>query len=101
MTPDRLRVVLVDDHRLFRAGVRSELSADVDVVGEAETVAEAVSVITARQPDVVLLDVHMRGAGGRAVLAGIGTSAPSTRFLALSVSDAAEDVIGVIRGGAR
>ena len=101
MTPDRLRVVLVDDHRLFRAGVRSELSEDVDVVGEAETVAEAVTVIVALQPDVVLLDVHMPDGGGRAVLAGVGTAAPSTRFLALSVSDAAEDVIGVIRGGAR
>jgi DNA-binding NarL/FixJ family response regulator len=97
----RLRVVLVDDHRLFRAGVRSELAEHVEVVGEAETVAEAVALITSVQPDVVLLDVHMPDGGGRAVLAGVGTSAPSTRFLALSVSDAAEDVIGVIRGGAR
>ncbi len=96
-----LRVVLVDDHRLFRAGVRSELGADVDIVGEAGTVAEAVAVVVATQPDVVLLDVHMPDGGGRAVLAGVGTSAPNTRFLALSVSDAAEDVIGVIRGGAR
>lgn len=98
---ERLRVVLVDDHRLFRAGVRSELDAAVEVVGEAETVAEAVALITHLQPDVVLLDVHMPDGGGRAVLAGVGTAAPSTRFLALSVSDAAEDVIGVIRGGAR
>ncbi len=98
---ERLRVVLVDDHRLFRAGVRSELAEHVDVVGEAETVAEAVTLIAATQPDVVLLDVHMPDGGGRAVLAGVGTSAPTTRFLALSVSDAAEDVIGVIRGGAR
>jgi DNA-binding NarL/FixJ family response regulator len=97
----RLRVVLVDDHRLFRAGVRSELAEHVEVVGEAETVAEAVALITSVQPDVVLLDVHMPDGGGRAVLAGVGTAAPSTRFLALSVSDAAEDVIGVIRGGAR
>ncbi|MCW2613408.1 MAG: putative two-component system response regulator [Frankiales bacterium] len=98
---ERLTVVLVDDHRLFRAGVRSELAAEVDVVGEAETVAEAVALITTTQPDVVLLDVHMPDGGGRAVLAGVGTAAPGTRFLALSVSDAAEDVIGVIRGGAR
>jgi DNA-binding NarL/FixJ family response regulator len=96
-----LRVVLVDDHRLFRAGVRSELGDEVEVVGEAETVAEAVVLIRDLQPDVVLLDVHMPDGGGRAVLAGVGTSAPATRFLALSVSDAAEDVIGVIRGGAR
>ena len=97
----RPRVVLVDDHRLFRAGVRSELAEAVDVVGEAETVAAAVELITTTQPDVVLLDVHMPDGGGRAVLAGAGGGAPSTRFLALSVSDAAEDVIGVIRGGAR
>jgi DNA-binding NarL/FixJ family response regulator len=97
----RLRVVLVDDHRLFRAGVRSELGDAVEVVGEAETVADAVALIRELQPDVVLLDVHMPDGGGRAVLAGVGASAPSTRFLALSVSDAAEDVIGVIRGGAR
>ena len=96
-----LRVVLVDDHRLFRAGVRSELGDAVEVVGEAETVAEAVRLVVELQPDVVLLDVHMPDGGGRAVLAGVGAAAPSTRFLALSVSDAAEDVIGVIRGGAR
>jgi DNA-binding NarL/FixJ family response regulator len=97
----RLRVVLVDDHRLFRAGVRSELGDAVEVVGEAGTVAEAVALVLRLQPDVVLLDVHMPDGGGRAVLAGVGPQAPSTRFLALSVSDAAEDVIGVIRGGAR
>ena len=96
-----VRVVLVDDHRLFRAGVRSELGDGVEVVGEAETVAQAVVLIRETQPDVVLLDVHMPDGGGRAVLAGVGTGAPGTRFLALSVSDAAEDVIGVIRGGAR
>ena len=101
MTPARTRVVLVDDHRLFRAGVRSELGDAVEVVGEAGTVAEAVALVLAEQPDVVLLDVHMPDGGGRAVLAGVGRAAPATRFLALSVSDAAEDVIGVIRGGAR
>jgi DNA-binding NarL/FixJ family response regulator len=93
--------VLVDDHRLFRSGVRAELGDAVDVVGEAETVAEAIALVRSTQPDVVLLDVHMPDGGGRAVLAGVGTAAPGTRFLALSVSDAAEDVIGVIRGGAR
>ena len=96
-----LRVVLVDDHRLFRAGVRAELGEAVEVVGEAGTVADAVALVVRTQPDVVLLDVHMPDGGGRAVLAGVGQQAPGTRFLALSVSDAAEDVIGVIRGGAR
>ncbi|MCU1691464.1 MAG: regulatory protein LuxR [Frankiales bacterium] len=98
---DRVRVLLVDDHRLFRSGVRSELADDVEVVGEAGTVQEAVEAVVRLQPDVVLLDVHMPDGGGRAVLAGVGDRAPSTRFLALSVSDAAEDVIGVIRAGAR
>jgi DNA-binding NarL/FixJ family response regulator len=97
----RLRVALVDDHRLFRSGVRAELGDAVEVVGEAGTVAEAVALVVRTQPDVVLLDVHMPDGGGRAVLAGVGGQAPGTRFLALSVSDAAEDVIGVIRGGAR
>jgi len=97
----RIRVVLVDDHRLFRAGVRSELGEAVEVVGEAETVAAAIALVRRTKPDVVLLDVHMPDGGGQAVLTGVGTEAPSTRFLALSVSDAAEDVIGVIRAGAR
>ena len=96
-----LRVALVDDHRLFRSGVRAELGDAVQVVGEAGTVAEAVALVVRTQPDVVLLDVHMPDGGGRAVLAGVGAQAPGTKFLALSVSDAAEDVIGVIRGGAR
>jgi DNA-binding NarL/FixJ family response regulator len=92
-------VVLVDDHRLFRSGVRAEIGSLVDVVGEASTVAEAIALITTVQPQVVLLDVHMPDGGGQAVLAGVGATA--SRFLALSVSDAAEDVIGVIRAGAR
>jgi DNA-binding NarL/FixJ family response regulator len=94
-------VVLVDDHRLFRSGVRAELGEHVDVVGEAETVAEAVALIRATQPDVVLLDVHMPDGGGRAVLDAMRRGHPQVRFLALSVSDAAEDVIAVIRAGAR
>jgi DNA-binding NarL/FixJ family response regulator len=101
MSDALVRVVLVDDHRLFRSGVRAELGEEVDVVGEAETVAEAIAVIRRTQPDVVLLDVHMPDGGGQAVLAGVAAEVPSTRFLALSVSDAAEDVIGVIRAGAR
>jgi len=95
------RVILVDDHALFRAGVRSELDGLVDVVGDAATVAEAVALIRARSPDVVLLDVHMPDGGGLEVLRQVGAGAPATQFLALSVSDAAEDVIAVIRAGAR
>ncbi|SOD70350.1 LuxR family two component transcriptional regulator [Jatrophihabitans sp. GAS493] len=98
-------VFLVDDHAMFRAGVRAELGSLVDsgveVVGEAGTVAEAVTGIVAAQPDVVLLDVHMPDGGGLAVIAGVASQGPNTRFLALSVSDAAEDVIAIIRAGAR
>ena len=101
MPEARPRVVLVDDHRLFRAGVRSEIGGLVDVVGEASGVAEAVDLVLRLAPDVVLLDVHMPDGGGSAVLARVAGRAPGTRFLALSVSDAAEDVIGVIRAGAR
>jgi DNA-binding NarL/FixJ family response regulator len=95
------RVVLVDDHAMFRSGVRGELGERVEVVGEAADPAAAVAVIRKTTPDVVLLDVHMPDGGGLAVLEAIGTSLPDTRFLALSVSDAAEDVIAVIRAGAR
>jgi DNA-binding NarL/FixJ family response regulator len=97
----RVRVVLVDDHRLVRSGVRTELGDTVDVVGEAGDVDEAIRVITAEKPDVVLLDVHMPGGGGAEVIRGVHTDLPAVRFLALSVSDAAEDVIGVVRAGAR
>ncbi|TQS46429.1 response regulator [Cryptosporangium phraense] len=100
-TDARVRVVLVDDHGMFRAGVRAELGGSVEVVGEASTVPQAVSVITALTPDVVLLDVHMPDGGGRAVLEAIRPTLPQVKFLALSVSDAAEDVIGLIRAGAR
>jgi DNA-binding NarL/FixJ family response regulator len=95
------RVVLVDDHALFRAGVRGELGDRVEVLGEAETVAEAVPLIKELDPDVVLLDVHLPDGGGEAVIAGVALERPGVKFLALSVSDAAEDVIGVIRAGAR
>jgi DNA-binding NarL/FixJ family response regulator len=96
-----LRVFLVDDHAMFRAGVRAELGTRVSVVGEAATVAEAISSIAAHEPDVVLLDVHMPDGGGRAVLEAMRKTHPQVKFLALSVSDAAEDVIGLIRAGAR
>ncbi|MDK1472805.1 response regulator transcription factor [Streptomyces sp. 549] len=105
----RVRVVLVDDHRMFRAGVQAEIgeteTTGVEVVGEAGDVDQAVTVITATRPDVVLLDVHLPGGGGVEVLrrsqSMMGDAEQPVRFLALSVSDAAEDVIGVIRGGAR
>jgi DNA-binding NarL/FixJ family response regulator len=102
--PDtRLRIVVVDDHHLFRAGVRSELAAHCDVVGEAATPAEALAVIAAAEPDVVLLDVHLPDGGGVAVLAGL-EALPGDRgapaVLALSVSDAADDVVPMIRAGA-
>ena len=96
------RVVLVDDHRLFRSGVRAELGRAVEVIGEADDVASAIEVVTGTQPDVVLLDVHLPGGGGAAVLAAIRERGlPDVRFLALSASDAPEDVIAVIRAGAR
>ncbi len=95
------RVVLVDDHRMFRSGVRAELGDSVDVVGEAADVESAVNVIAATRPDVVLLDVHLPGGDGGEVIRGCAAAGVETTFLALSVSDAAEDVIGVIRAGAR
>ena len=95
------RVFLVDDHAMVRSGVRAELGGAVDVVGEAADVEGAVAGIRATVPDVVLLDVHLPGGGGRAVLETLRAELPSVRWLALSVSDAAEDVIAVIRAGAR
>jgi DNA-binding NarL/FixJ family response regulator len=95
------RVVLVDDHALFRAGVRGEIAGKVEIVGEAGSVAEAVPLIKEADPDVVLLDVHLPDGGGEAVIAAVAPDRPAVKFLALSVSDAAEDVIRVIRAGAR
>jgi DNA-binding NarL/FixJ family response regulator len=95
------RVAIVDDHALFRAGVRAELEGRVEVTGEAAAVDEAVALIRREQPDVVLLDVHMPQGGGVAVIKEVSRTHPDIRFLALSVSDAAEDVIAVIRAGAR
>ncbi len=95
------RVFLVDDHHLVLSGVRAELGDSVEVVGEASEVEAAIEMIGERTPDVVLLDVHMPGGGGRAVIEAVSPKYPDVKFLALSVSDAAEDVIGVIRAGAR
>jgi DNA-binding NarL/FixJ family response regulator len=95
------RVFVVDDHPLVRSGVRSELEGRVDVVGTAGDVDEAVAGIAAARPDVVLVDVHMPGGGGAELIKRVLAAADPPKFLALSVSDAAEDVISVIRAGAR
>jgi DNA-binding NarL/FixJ family response regulator len=95
------RVVVVDDHDMFRAGVRSEIGSSVDIVGEGSDVDTAVKAIVGTEPDVVLLDVHLPGGGGTEVMKQVHQRHPDIKFLALSVSDAAEDVIGVIRAGAR
>jgi DNA-binding NarL/FixJ family response regulator len=94
-------VVIVDDHHLFRAGVRAELDGLVEVLGDAATVEDAIRCIVELEPDVVLLDVQMPGGGGVEVIRQVATRRPAQRFLALSVSDAAEDVIAIIRAGAR
>ncbi|MDR6435534.1 DNA-binding NarL/FixJ family response regulator [Paenarthrobacter nicotinovorans] len=99
-----VRVVIVDDHTIFRSGLKADLDARMDVVGEAGTVEQAIEVIAATRPEVVLLDVHLPGGlggGGREVIAGSAALLGNTSFLALSVSDAAEDVVSVIRAGAR
>jgi DNA-binding NarL/FixJ family response regulator len=122
VSAERLRVVLVDDHELVRAGVRAEIGGRravagpgdrperpgegpgapvIEIVGEAGDVGEAIDVISERRPDVVLLDVHLPGGDGPAVIAGVVARGVGTRYLALSVSDAADDVIAVIRAGAR
>lgn len=97
-------VVIVDDHSIFRSGLRADLDERLHVVAEAADVDAAVAAVLETRPDVVLLDVHLpggAGGGGAEVVRRTSTEAPSTRFLALSVSDAAEDVVGVIRAGAR
>ncbi|QQQ61519.1 LuxR C-terminal-related transcriptional regulator [Paenarthrobacter ureafaciens] len=99
-----VRVVIVDDHTIFRSGLKADLDERMDVVGEADTVEQAIAVIAETRPEVVLLDVHLPGGlggGGREVIAGSAALLKTTSFLALSVSDAAEDVVAVIRAGAR
>jgi DNA-binding NarL/FixJ family response regulator len=98
---ERVRVFLVDDHDLFRAGVRAEIGGHVDLIGEADAVDAAVELIRERSPDVVLLDVHLPGGGGRAVITAVKETHPEVRFLALSVSDAPQDVVDVVHAGAR
>ncbi len=100
-TVSKPTVFIVDDHGLFRSGVRSELGDQVHVVGEADDVQPAIAAIAANEPDVVLLDVHLPGGGGQDVVSAITKAHPAVRFLALSASDAPEDVIAVIRSGAR
>ena len=95
------RVVIVDDHAMFRSGVKHDIGSRVQIVGEGEDVPTAVAAVLKAQPDVVMLDVHLPGGGGVEVLKQVHATQPETKFLALSVSDAAEDVIGVIRAGAR
>jgi DNA-binding NarL/FixJ family response regulator len=95
------RVVIVDDHEIFRAGLKAGLGPTVQVVGEAGTVEAAVPLIKALDPDVVLLDVHLPDGGGQAVIGPVHSERPGVKFVALSVSDAAEDVVAVIRAGAR
>jgi DNA-binding NarL/FixJ family response regulator len=95
------RVFIVDDHQLFLSGVRAELQDRVDLVGEAADVDTAIQSIRATKPDVVLVDVHMPGGGGKVVIEAVAETHPDVKFLALSVSDAAEDVISLIRAGAR
>jgi DNA-binding NarL/FixJ family response regulator len=97
-------VLIVDDHSIFRSGLRAELDPSLEVVGEAATVDDAVSLIASLRPNVVLLDVHLpggAGGGGAEVLHRSSALLDVVRFLALSVSDSAEDVVGVIRAGAR
>lgn len=96
-----LRVFLVDDHEVARAGVRALIEKHVEIVGEADHVEAAIELIQERDPDIVLLDVHLPGGGGRAVINAVAATNPAVDFLALSVSDAPQDVIPMIRAGAR
>ena len=100
MIEPRLRVFVVDDHDLFRAGVRAAIGSEVDIIGEADDVDPAVELIRERAPDVVLLDVHLPGGGGHRVVKEVRRTHPGIRFLALSVSDSPQDVVAVIRAGA-
>jgi len=99
--PDPIGVFVVDDHDLFRAGVKSQLPDDIVVVGEASEVEPAIEMICERVPTIVLVDVHMPGGGGRLVITKVHETAPGITFLAISASDAPEDVVATIRAGAR
>jgi DNA-binding NarL/FixJ family response regulator len=101
MSEDTPSVVIVDDHRIFRTGVKAELGEMVEVLGEAESVEDAVRTIAEKEPDVVLLDVHMPGGGGVQVIEQVAKQRPQQHFLALSVSDDPQDVIAIVRAGAR
>jgi DNA-binding NarL/FixJ family response regulator len=94
-------VFIVDDHDLFRAGVRAELPDDLDIIGDASNVEAAIELIRERTPDLVLVDVHMPNGGGRAVITGVHSTHPDILFLAISASDAPEDVVATVRAGAR
>ncbi|MDJ0954252.1 MAG: response regulator transcription factor [Acidimicrobiia bacterium] len=94
-------VFIVDDHDLFRAGVRAELPDDLEIVGDASEVQPAIEMIRERNPDLVLVDVHMPAGGGRAVITGVHSTHPDIPFLAISASDAPEDVVATVRAGAR
>lgn len=96
-----IRVFIVDDHDLFRSGVRAELPDDMEIVGDASQVQPAIEMIRERRPDLVLVDVHMPDGGGRAVIAQVLETHPDTLFLAISASDAPEDVVATVRAGAR
>lgn len=98
---EAIRVFVVDDHDIFRAGIRAELPSEIDVIGDASEVPAAIEMILERQPDLVLVDVHMPGGGGRAVIEGVHETDPAMKFLALSASDAAQDVVATVRAGAR
>ncbi|HEY4606534.1 MAG TPA: response regulator transcription factor [Acidimicrobiia bacterium] len=98
---ERVRVFVIDDHHLFRSGVRNELHGIVELVGEASEVDAAIEMVRERRPDVVLVDVHMPGGGGRAVIEAVLETHPDIRFLAISVSDSPDDVIAIVRAGAR
>ena len=98
---DKIRVFIVDDHDFFRAGIRAELPDEIDIVGDASEVAPAIEMILERSPDLVLVDVHMPAGGGRAVIEGVHEKDPDLKFLALSASDAAQDVVATVRAGAR
>jgi DNA-binding NarL/FixJ family response regulator len=101
MSPPVRRIVLVDDHEIFRVGLRNGLDQSIEVLGEAGTVEDAIPLIRSLEPDVVLLDVHLPDGGGQAVIGPVHAERPAVKFLALSVSDAPEDVLAVIRAGAR